>query len=407
MRQLTWKPMVTAAVLTITVALAGATPAWAANYPSWQDLQNAKSNTAAAQKQVDSIRSFIAGLEKQVAAAQNLAAQKQAEYDTAAQKLADATAAADSIQAQADASKAEAATAAKNAGQIISQMYRSSGNDMSVSIFLNSDPSQVDQLLSKLGNLNRVASRANDMYTKATVSAKTAESLSAQAAKAREERGKLEVAANQALTDAQAAQASVESALATQQEKGYELELQLAFMQNEEQATARAYQAGLEERARLAALYSEGGGLPAGWISNQGWAVPAGGALSDGYGPREVICSSGGCSGSFHYGQDIAARCNAPIYSASDGQVIAVGYSGTWGYRVKIDHGGGIYTLYAHMPSDGPIVGVGQIVGAGEQIGRVGMTGAATGCHLHFEVYEGSNRIDPYSFMADRGVQLG
>lgn len=395
--------MVAASLLLLGV---GVSPAFAADYPSWSDLQAAKANTASAAKAVDNVRSLIAGLEKQVAAAQNVAAAKQAEYDAAKAKLDEATANAESIAQQAAASKAEAAAASKSAGQIVSQMFRSSGTDMTMSILLESDPNQVDQLLSKLGNLNRVASRANDVYTRAVIATKTSEALAAQATKAQEERGKLEVAANQALADAQSAQAAVESALAAQEAKGFELEQQLAFLQSQEQATAEAYQRGVEERARLAAMYSSSGSLPAGWMSDQGWAVPSGGALDDGYGPRAVICTSGGCSGSFHYGQDFAARCNTPILSASDGRVTAVGYSGTYGYRVKIDHGGGISTLYAHMPSDGPIVGVGQMVSAGEQIGRVGTTGASTGCHLHFEVWDGSSRINPLDFMRSKGVPL-
>lgn len=394
------------AVLATSIGIAGSMPAWAADYPSWSDLQNAKANTAAGQKAVDNIKSLIAGLEKQVATAQNVAAQKQAEYDTAKKKLEEAAQTAIDIQAQADASKAEAASAAKSAGQVVSQMYRTSGNDMSVSIFLESNPGEVDQLLSKLGNLNRVASRANDIYTRAVIATKTAEALSAQAKKAEEERGKLEAAANQALADAQAAQAAVESALATQEAKQFELEQQLAFLQSTEQATAEAYQRGVEERARLAALYSQSGGLPAGWISDQGWAVPSGGAIDDGYGPRAVICTAGGCSGSFHYGLDFAARCNSPILSASDGVVVATGWSGTYGNRVKIDHGGGIYSLYAHIVSGGIEVGVGQVVSAGEQVARVGTTGASTGCHLHFEIWDGSSRIDPRAFMNSKGVSL-
>ncbi|HLP22669.1 MAG TPA: M23 family metallopeptidase, partial [Microbacteriaceae bacterium] len=372
-----------------------------------QDVQNAKANTAAAAAAVAQVQALIDNLKGEVAAAQDVAAQKQGEYDAAKRKLDEATATAQAIQAQADASKQEAATAARNAGQIVSQMFKTSGSDMTVSIFLESDPSQVDQLLSKLGNLNRVASRANDVYTKAVIASKNAEALSKQAAKAQEERGKLEATANQALAAAQAAQSAAEQALATQEEKGIELAQQLAFLQSTENETAAAYQRGVEEARRLAEEARQGGALPAGWLSGQGWANPAYGRLSDGYGPREVICSSGGCSGSFHYGQDIATGCDASIRTASDGRVVAAGYSGTYGNRIKIDHGGGIYSLYAHLRYGGIEVNVGDYVSAGQEIGRSGTTGASTGCHLHFEIWNGDSRINPYSFMADRGVPLG
>ena len=83
------------------------------------------------------------------------------------------------------------------------------------------------------------------------------------------------------------------------------------------------------------------------------------------------------------------------------------GWSGSYGNFIKIDHGGGISTGYAHIRPGGLFVGYGQWVSAGQQIAASGTTGASTGCHLHFEVYNGWSRINPVPFMADRGVYLG
>ena len=83
------------------------------------------------------------------------------------------------------------------------------------------------------------------------------------------------------------------------------------------------------------------------------------------------------------------------------------GWSGTYGNYVQIDHGGGVWTGYAHIRPGGTFVGTGQWVESGQNIASSGTTGASTGCHLHFEVFVGGSRINPIPFMADRGVDLG
>ena len=72
------------------------------------------------------------------------------------------------------------------------------------------------------------------------------------------------------------------------------------------------------------------------------------------------------------------------------------------GYQVWIAHGSNLYTTYNHMSS--LTVGNGQSVGRGQQVGRVGMTGNATGPHLHFEVWighiwDGGQRVNPLNYL--------
>ena len=137
------------------------------------------------------------------------------------------------------------------------------------------------------------------------------------------------------------------------------------------------------------------------------WAKPAAGRITDGFGPRDPICTPSGCTQSFHRGVDIGTGCGAPIYSASGGRVSSAGWLGTYGNFVRVAHGSGIDTGYAHLVDGGVLVRAGQLVQAGQQIGWSGATGAATGCHLHFEVYQGGTQIDPVPFMALRGIRLG
>ena len=83
--------------------------------------------------------------------------------------------------------------------------------------------------------------------------------------------------------------------------------------------------------------------------------------------------------------------------AADNGTVIAAGYSGSYGYRVLIDHGNGLRTLYAHCSK--LLVSVGQKVNQGETIALVGSTGNSTGAHCHFEVYVNGSRVDPLPYI--------
>ena len=86
-----------------------------------------------------------------------------------------------------------------------------------------------------------------------------------------------------------------------------------------------------------------------------------------------------------HRGVDYAANTGTRIYAAGDGRIIHRGRKGGYGNAVEIQHGGGITTLYAHMSRFAPGLGVGSRVKQGQLIGYVGMTGLASGPHLHYE----------------------
>lgn len=96
-----------------------------------------------------------------------------------------------------------------------------------------------------------------------------------------------------------------------------------------------------------------------------------------------------------HDGVDIAAACGTPIHAYSGGRVTGADFSLAYGYRVTIDHGGGLVMAYTHMP--GLEVSVGDEVSAGQRIGSVGTTGLSTGCHLHWMAWRSGALIDPLS----------
>ena len=99
----------------------------------------------------------------------------------------------------------------------------------------------------------------------------------------------------------------------------------------------------------------------------------------------------------FHAGMDFTAPTGTPIYATGDGTVIrADRASRGYGNHVRIDHGFGYTTLYAHMSKTN--VKVGSEVKRGEIIGYVGNTGKSVGPHLHYEVRKNDTPVNPINF---------
>ncbi|RXZ50226.1 hypothetical protein ESO86_03135, partial [Agromyces binzhouensis] len=182
--------------------------ATAADYPTWDEVQKAKANTQAAAQAVDEIVGLIADLEANVEAARAEAERRTDELIVAQQEYDDAVRRADEIQAQADEAKAEAEEAERNAGQLAAQLYRTGGSDLGMNLMFDAgDAARTDELLAKLGSMEKLVERTAGIYEQAEEAGNTAQSLADQAEVARAEREKLRVAAEQALAAAQAAQA--------------------------------------------------------------------------------------------------------------------------------------------------------------------------------------------------------
>lgn len=102
----------------------------------------------------------------------------------------------------------------------------------------------------------------------------------------------------------------------------------------------------------------------------------------------------------FHDGIDIGAPENVAIHAAASGVVVLAGRDGGFGNCVKVDNGHHIVTLYGHMRSIS--VKDGEHVKRGQILGHVGMTGRATGPHLHFGVYWHGRAVDPWELLINR-----
>ncbi|MDB5048140.1 MAG: yebA2 [Fibrobacteres bacterium] len=97
-----------------------------------------------------------------------------------------------------------------------------------------------------------------------------------------------------------------------------------------------------------------------------------------------------------HAGVDFSQQAGAPIFAAGGGTVVEVQKDLLWGNCIRIDHGRGVETFYAHLQE--LEVKQGQKVIRGQTIGTMGMTGVATGVHLHYELTIRNAKVDPMKY---------
>ena len=113
-----------------------------------------------------------------------------------------------------------------------------------------------------------------------------------------------------------------------------------------------------------------------------GWLIPVDGPLTARYGEQRSI--NGGAPSGHHGGTDLGVPAGTPVQATNAGRVVLARQMQVRGNMVIIDHGGGLYSGYAHMTSFN--VAEGQMVAHGESIGLSGNTGLSTGAHLHWEM---------------------
>jgi murein DD-endopeptidase MepM/ murein hydrolase activator NlpD len=144
------------------------------------------------------------------------------------------------------------------------------------------------------------------------------------------------------------------------------------------------------ETARIAAARAQGS-------DSRGWAQafiwPARGRFSGRFGSQRVY--RGGVPAAFHSGADIAAGAGAMVVAPADGMVVLAPPPrfSLEGNLVIVDHGMGLSSAFLHLSRVS--VRVGDRVRQGQEIGRVGMTGRATGPHLHWSVVWNGVKVDP------------
>ncbi|MGB4779163.1 peptidoglycan DD-metalloendopeptidase family protein [Microbacterium sp.] len=415
------------------LGLAIAPTAFAADYPSWDDVQRAKNDEAAKATEVARIQGLIASLQADVAAKQAEADRLAGEYLAAQEAFEAAADNAASLQAQADAEAERAQATAEKLGRLAAQQYRAGADDAALELFFSGSAASADDLLAKLGTMDRLVEANRGVYADAVSARDNATNLYNQAQVARDERDRLQKEAEQKMVAAQDAAVAAQAALDAQTENLGTLQAQLAALQDTTTKTIADYQAGVEaarkaeearkaaeaearrkaaEDAAAAAAASSGGSRSAGGGGGTGgeagtgdWVRPTSGYISSWFGNRGTICGNGVCV-TGHRGIDFATACWSPIYAVTFGRVVYAAWGEGWGNYIKVDHGDGTITGYAHIANGGYNVSYGQSVSRGQLIAYVGNTGASTGCHLHFEVYEGGVRVDPAPVLLQHGVNV-
>jgi murein DD-endopeptidase MepM/ murein hydrolase activator NlpD len=123
--------------------------------------------------------------------------------------------------------------------------------------------------------------------------------------------------------------------------------------------------------------------------------LPVNGYITDGFGLRHNPFSGEGHES--HQGVDIAVDYGTPVAATADGLVVHAGPYAGYGNLVILYHSNGVTTRYGHMSR--VTVEPGQRVKRGEQIGHAGSTGRSTGPHVHYEVRENDQPLNPMRFV--------
>ncbi len=128
---------------------------------------------------------------------------------------------------------------------------------------------------------------------------------------------------------------------------------------------------------------------PAGWPVKKGWISSRYGERTDPFSGRKT----------HHDGLDFVAKRGSDVLSVANGVVVWAGNRSGYGKTVEIDHGNGYQTRYAH--NDSLEVQPGDAVKAGQMIAKLGNTGRTQTPHVHFEVLQNGNTVNPSRFVGN------
>lgn len=142
-----------------------------------------------------------------------------------------------------------------------------------------------------------------------------------------------------------------------------------------------------QEHQEVTAIYAAGNAGP---LWDAGFDLPGKGGLTSRYGNRR---SFNGVVKSIHQGTDLRAKTGDPVYAANAGRVALAKNMFYAGNMVILDHGMGVFTVYAHFSELG--VTNGQVVKKGELLGKAGATGRVTGPHIHWGARVNNVLVDP------------
>ena len=232
------------ASLSLLLTLAVASPAHADDYPTWDDVENARQNEAAAAAEIATIEDFLVSLEMKAAELGRAAQAKGELYNQAREQLDAASGKADRLNDQATDAAAQAALSSRRAGQLAAQFARTGASSLGLSLLLSKDSKN---LLSTLGTVSKLTEQSTLIYHQAEHDNNVASSLAAEARAAVSERQRLAASAQTALEAANAASGAMLAQIAAQQADADQLYDQLASLKGTTAEIEREYLAGITD----------------------------------------------------------------------------------------------------------------------------------------------------------------
>jgi cell wall-associated NlpC family hydrolase len=232
---------------TLLFAFANPMPAMALrqpDYPSWDDVEQARHNEAAAQATVEQIEGILIRLEAEAAELNRIALELGEEYALASSALEVATAKLDRLKSQADAAQERAEESEQQVAVIVAQLARSGGGDVTIGLLLGS-ADDADSLLARLGMADRLSASSAALLERAIYDKKTAQALATDARAAGRERQRLADEAQEKFDLAQAAAADAQAKADAQRADIGRMYAQLATLKGTTEAVEREYQQGL------------------------------------------------------------------------------------------------------------------------------------------------------------------
>lgn len=243
-------PITAAIVGTLLLTFGIAAPASAVDYPSWDDVQNARQNQAATEAEITKIEGLLVTLESDADALGRAAQQKGEAYNAAKASLDAASARSRTLQTQVDEAQRRAAASAKKAGQLVAQLARTGGGSVTLGLVFSPD---AGDLLNQLGTASKVTEQSTLIYRQAITDKNLAQSLTDQAKVAETQRKALATSAQQALDDAKSAADAALAKVAEQKAASDQMYAQLATLKGTTADVEAGYAAGLTAAKEAAA----------------------------------------------------------------------------------------------------------------------------------------------------------
>lgn len=381
-------------------------------------LQETSADLSAAYTALRSTQDKLPAARTVLEKAQNAAAAADRANTIAAQELEAARASEKKAEDKLASTTQKVKSSRTRVAQFAAQIYQEQGFGQLDMALSSSDPQQfadrialVDTVMDvQSETMDRLATeRASLTALEDHLSALRADSAAkkklAAAALARAQSAKDAAAQAKAQLDALAAEqstlaSSVKAKLATENERLASMEAEQArlhrvLVQRAAEQRRRAEAAAKKKRSSGGGSSRGGGGAVT--RSNGFLSPPVNGPTTSEFGMRFHPIKH---IWKLHTGRDYGIACGTPVRASAPGDIISAGWGGGYGNRIVIDHGlvrgVGLASTYNHLTS---IVRGGGHVSRGQLIGYSGTTGTSTGCHLHFEVLENGNFVNPRKWM--------